>query len=351
MAQIHYSWDEIDRICDYAIQTVREQNFSPDAIVGITTGGAILGRIIATKMKCPFYPDYRRYSNSVYLEVPQDVKKVLIVDDVMDYGGTIKCCTKDITKKLKGNVDIKHLAFCVTGAATFNPNFKLFAYANQLFPWHAYEDPIKNPQFKLDMDHNPYAWGKDIAEMVKQLAPHTHQGCDEYYKKCILDYPVLEKFRSNEGAVSLKLKLGKPLDFNDFIEKMKDENILLLDENTQTSFKLIDEKDKGNVFDISMSSDGLSLTLNFTLQSGRAFPQMCNNCIFKPKNSTEDYPTNICITCNKTSRSLVSFVSIHDYLIVKNELMEVSLLVNGVEELSDAAVRSKIALKKLKRCP
>jgi len=346
LAQIHYSWDEVDRLCDYAIQTLKDKSYSPDVLVGITSGGAILGRIMATKMSCKFCPDYRRYSNSTYLEIPSDAKRILIVDDVMDFGGTIKRCTHDIKKKIDETSEIKSLIFCVTGAATFSPDFKLFDFSHQVFPWHSYEDPLKNIQFKQDLSQIGNTWINDIIDMINQLSSHTHYGCDEYYKKSLLEISVLEKFKDSEGEISFEIVLGTPLVFDDLISKLKDSDILLVEDGTPTRFELIDEKDKGNVFNASV--DGLKLSLRFVLQSTRTFPQMCKLCPLRPKDMNEDYQKNMCITCNKTSRAIVSFEPIYDYLIDKNKLQQARLLINGVEELSDETIRKNIALRKLK---
>jgi uncharacterized protein len=148
--KIHYTYDEIDKIC-------REQtsyanfNFKPDVILAIGGGGLIPARIIRTILNVPIYVVSLSTYDDNYksIETPRVVqwtnlskfkdKKILIVDEVDDTRKTLKF----LTDKL------------IIEEELLSKNLGVFVIHNKL----------KSKEFEIkDLNVSYYKSGKDVED-------------------------------------------------------------------------------------------------------------------------------------------------------------------------------------------
>ena len=105
------SWEDIDRITDELVIKIRESNFKPDYLVGITNGGLIplyfltkkLGDISEVFTVAATSYDKDRKKDLQILHVPSvDMtgKKVLLVDEITETGDTLNS-VKEVLIRLK----------------------------------------------------------------------------------------------------------------------------------------------------------------------------------------------------------------------------------------------------------
>lgn len=104
MKKIFLSWDDIDNACFGIYRAIKGAEWAPDYVIGLTRGGLIPATILSHRFNCPLYPlkvSLRDFQDADFAitEKPrwmldQEVKKVLIVDDINDSGNTINTIKK-----------------------------------------------------------------------------------------------------------------------------------------------------------------------------------------------------------------------------------------------------------------
>lgn len=88
---IYYSWGELQRDCEFLAMRIRQCSRDPDVILGISRGGLVPATLVSSYLGCSsilsilpnkpsFFPSKVLLSN----------KKVVVVDDVVDSGQTLK---------------------------------------------------------------------------------------------------------------------------------------------------------------------------------------------------------------------------------------------------------------------
>lgn len=96
--------DDLEDLVDNLIDQVNESGFKPDFLVGVVRGGAIPAVMMSHKMKIPVLMihwssrDNMVGGNESVTFVPEDVnvgKRVLIVEDIVDEGNTIREILED----------------------------------------------------------------------------------------------------------------------------------------------------------------------------------------------------------------------------------------------------------------
>lgn len=138
------TWEYFYKVCKHLAKKVDDQ-FCPEIIVGIASGGVIVGATIASILKKEFFPIKisRKYkiraaynSPLMYVKPSKAIfnKKILLVDDMIATGNTLNLAVKEL-KKQNPKI-IKTLAF-----AKFN-NIKFVNFHGMtvdkcvIFPWN-----------------------------------------------------------------------------------------------------------------------------------------------------------------------------------------------------------------------
>jgi hypoxanthine phosphoribosyltransferase len=101
---IDYSYDDFCNGINIIAKKIQNSDFKPDYIVGIVRGGSIPAVYLSHKLKIPVQMihwstrDVTDWGNESNIWIPEDIndgKKVLIVDDIVDGGETIKTLLED----------------------------------------------------------------------------------------------------------------------------------------------------------------------------------------------------------------------------------------------------------------
>ena len=102
----HPSYDTVHRACESLAEQIKESNFNPDKIIGLSRGGllpaVILSHMLNIPMRCVHYSskdgngDNRNHLN----DLPEvNGKRILIVDDICDSGKTLEEVFKEYTMR------------------------------------------------------------------------------------------------------------------------------------------------------------------------------------------------------------------------------------------------------------
>lgn len=127
---IDYSYSDFCAGIDSIANAVKSSGWTPDYIVGIVRGGAVPAVYLSHKLKVPLVAvswstrDTSIYGRESNCWIPEDImegKKILIVDDIVDGGDTIRELLEDWQKSVAGlgklNTDNVKIA-----AMWFNPS-------------------------------------------------------------------------------------------------------------------------------------------------------------------------------------------------------------------------------------
>jgi len=96
---IDYNYDDFRQGINTIVKQIKDADFQPDYIVGIVRGGAVPAVYLSHKLKVPLVTvewstrDISIYGQESNCWIPEDIiggKKILIVDDIVDGGETIK---------------------------------------------------------------------------------------------------------------------------------------------------------------------------------------------------------------------------------------------------------------------
>lgn len=96
---IDYSYDEFREGVEQIAKQVEESGYVPDLIVGIVRGGSVPAVYLSHRLKIPVQMihwntrDDTRWGNESNCWIPEEIQeglKVLIIDDIVDGGDTIR---------------------------------------------------------------------------------------------------------------------------------------------------------------------------------------------------------------------------------------------------------------------
>jgi len=108
----HYTWSQIDLVCNLLHEKLVWDKFFPNYIIGLTRGGLIPATILSHKFSCPLYPlnlslrDHIRTDIKEWMMVDAFAlgrKNILIVDDINDTGATFDTLKKQWEEAYKSN--------------------------------------------------------------------------------------------------------------------------------------------------------------------------------------------------------------------------------------------------------
>lgn len=120
-AVIDYSYSDFCDGIERIAQQVSESDFKPNYIVGIVRGGAIPATYLSHKLKLPVVMvawntrDNTIFGNESNCWIPEDIDngdKVLIVDDIVDGGDTIRELLNDWNSSIYNELNLDNIRVC-----------------------------------------------------------------------------------------------------------------------------------------------------------------------------------------------------------------------------------------------
>lgn len=147
------SWEDIEKITDELAAEIKESNFEPDYIIGITSGGLIPLYFLIKKLDVDniltisansYNKEDKGALNITYLpEVDLTGKKVLLVDEIVETGDTLKTISETIRNKYNVS-EIKTVVLVVNKEkCQFSPDYHGLEEQGGwvVFPWEKEEYP------------------------------------------------------------------------------------------------------------------------------------------------------------------------------------------------------------------
>ena len=157
MDRMYIEWHQFHAMIDALADQIKESNWQPDYIVGLTRGGLIPATILSHRLKCPLETlkvslrdGGEPESNLWMASDAYDKKKILIVDDLNDSGNTINWIMKDwmnsclmedpVWDEVWGNnVRVAVLYNSEDSGSKLKPNYYLHSLSEPkpwiVFPW------------------------------------------------------------------------------------------------------------------------------------------------------------------------------------------------------------------------
>lgn len=120
---IDYSYDDFRDGIDHIARAIEQSDFEPDFVVGIVRGGAVPAVYLSHRLKIPVQMvhwstrDNTEWGNESNCWIPEELHggaKVLLVDDIVDGGDTIKELLADWQTSVAGmgNIPVDNLRIC-----------------------------------------------------------------------------------------------------------------------------------------------------------------------------------------------------------------------------------------------
>jgi len=97
MNKVYYTDNQIRSYILTIARQMYKDNFRPDYIVGLTRGGLVPGVLLSHYLDIPFYALNKDESNLWMADDALEGKKILVIDDINDTGGTILSLKNDWT--------------------------------------------------------------------------------------------------------------------------------------------------------------------------------------------------------------------------------------------------------------
>jgi len=154
---IDYGYGDFSSGIDHIVRSIKSSGWYPDYIVGIVRGGSVPAVYLSHKLKVPVVVvswntrDTTIFGKESNCWIPEDIhkgKKVLVVDDIVDGGDTIRELLADWNKSTAGLGDLpvdnlRVAAMCYNTAQDVNVDFyhrEIDRNEDQrwvIFPWEA----------------------------------------------------------------------------------------------------------------------------------------------------------------------------------------------------------------------
>lgn len=181
-------WKETIYLSIQLSKNVKESPFTPDVIIGILRGGAVVSRIVSDYLGVDLYSMkatlYDGIGDRDEVEISQDLnvdvagKKVLIVDDIVDTGKTFSAVEKYIQGKT--SAQIRGAVIHVKPLTNYVPHFWLEQTKKWVvYPWE-FREFLRLAEEKLHSEkthkENKKKF-KDAVQEVKHLLNHLKK-CD-----------------------------------------------------------------------------------------------------------------------------------------------------------------------------
>lgn len=134
-------WEDFLKDTGVLGDNINEKGFKPDIIIAIARGGWIPARILSDCLKVKNmgsigikYLDTDRTTLETYSKptLPQDCKKILLVEDMLESGNSIKWA-KDYYSEI--GYQVKTACLFIMETTVFKPDYYLSVSEKVQFPW------------------------------------------------------------------------------------------------------------------------------------------------------------------------------------------------------------------------
>lgn len=149
------TYDEISDWCSDIAEKLRNMNYKPEVIIGLTRGGWVPARILCDELlikklyavKTEHWGVTANPDGNALLtqELVADVsgEKVLVIDDITDTGASLKLATDHVRDK--GPSEVKSAALIHIGHSEYTPDVYSHKISGEewtwfIFPWNIHED-------------------------------------------------------------------------------------------------------------------------------------------------------------------------------------------------------------------
>ena len=180
MTNINYEVPTCNQIYEMQLnqaQTIQNQNYTPDIIIGIARGGLISARILTDLLLTPqlaiiqieFYTDIAKTKQRPTLTQPLtgDItgKKILLVDDIADSGQSLKLAKTHLQQQ--GAKEIRTATLYIKPQSIITPDF----YEKQTSRWVVFPWDTKETLRKIIQNQTKTAASLENAKLVKAGLP------------------------------------------------------------------------------------------------------------------------------------------------------------------------------------
>lgn len=177
-------WEELYWDVFELAKKIKRSGFKPDVLVAIARGGWVIGRILSDLLEVPdvagltikFYTgvDETRTKPEIVQPLVQDVnmKKLLLVDDIVDTGETLKLALEHV--KEKGAREVKSAAPYIKKWSPITPDY----YVRVMDGWvvfpYEYTETIKALEEKIESIDELKKMGlrEEIVDKIKEFRNH-----------------------------------------------------------------------------------------------------------------------------------------------------------------------------------
>lgn len=189
-------WNYLNKACKRAVKKMKDQGFRPDIVVAVSRGGFVPARCICdmlivkdlVSIKVDHWGITATKDGQAKLKYPLDIdltgKRVLVVDDITDTGGSM-IVSSDFIKSLNPT-EMKTLTAFHIKTSKFKPDYygEEIDWKWVIFPWNYVEDMcnivpkvldkekpknIKKIKIDLKKNFNIDVYVEDIAEILGEL--------------------------------------------------------------------------------------------------------------------------------------------------------------------------------------
>ena len=145
------SWEDIGKITDELTKKIKSDNFVPDYLIGITTGGLIPLYFLAKKLKVDniFTISSEKNKKSIVKELLPGInlkdKKILFIDEITESGKSLKEARDFLVRKYSPR-KIKTATLGINkDKCKFPPDFYVIIQQGEwiVFPWEKEEEWVK----------------------------------------------------------------------------------------------------------------------------------------------------------------------------------------------------------------
>ena len=140
------SWEKIAQLIKELADKIKASGFEPDYLIGITVGGFVPLALLAKELdinrvltaSASSYDDAKKRGKLNIMHIPKvdlSDKKVLLVDEIVDSGETLRHISKAIIHDCKIS-KLKTATLAISKGCNFKPDFYVLETDRWLvFPW------------------------------------------------------------------------------------------------------------------------------------------------------------------------------------------------------------------------
>lgn len=152
---VRFSWEEVEELLWEVFVDLRSSGYQPDVVIGVSRGGLAPARILTDYLKnkyiCTFQMGHwegdtgLREKPAIVFPLPEvdlSRKRVLVVDDISDEGGTMEEVVRYLAPKV---LDVRTAVLVSKADSRFRADYcprVMREWRWVLFPWSRHEDLV-----------------------------------------------------------------------------------------------------------------------------------------------------------------------------------------------------------------